>query len=261
MSLIELLQVTQHYGVRPVLKNISLQIQPHELVTIIGPNGMGKSTLLRVIAGTLTPQAGTVEIDGLRRKRSIEEELEIRKRVCWLPDHPWLPKERTGREFLASVGRIYDVPHARLLEHIERLLQVFDLLEQGDWPIRSYSNGQQKKIAICGALVTDAPILLLDEPFSGGLDPAGILALKSILRGLIERDLTTIVMTTPVPELLDELADRILVLRAGEIVAFDTVSGLRRSSGVHGSLADVLGHMIHPETIHQVQNYFAEEQS
>jgi hypothetical protein len=71
------------------------------------------------------------------------------------------------------VGRLYEIEDTRLLDHIDRLLVLFDLVDQGDWTISSYSNGQQKKIAIASALVTEAPVLLLDEPFAGGLDPAG----------------------------------------------------------------------------------------
>ena len=121
------------------------------------------------------------------------------------------------------------------MNHVERLLTVFELAKEGDWPIRSYSNGQQKKIAICSALVTEAPILLLDEPFSGGLDPAGIMALKCILRHLAKSAGATVILTTPVPELVEELADRIVVIRDGELLAFDTPDGLRAAHGFDGA--------------------------
>ena len=108
---------------------------------------------------------------------------------------------------------------------------MFDLVEQGDWAISSYSNGQQKKIAIASALVTEAPVLLLDEPFAGGLDPAGILALKRVLQRLAARDDMTVVLTTPVPELMEEIAERILVIREGQITLDDTPQGFRERTG------------------------------
>ena len=86
--MISVVGVTQHYGVRPVLCDIELKIPAGKLTAIVGPNGMGKTTLLGVIAGTLYPQKGYVEIDGLRRHRSEEEELAIRHRAVYLPDHP-----------------------------------------------------------------------------------------------------------------------------------------------------------------------------
>src|SRR5262245_25564608 len=227
--MINVVNVTQHYGIRPVLRQINLSIPAGGLAAVIGPNGMGKSTLLSVIAGILSPQEGYVEIDGLRRKSSVENELAIRRRLVYLPDRPWLPKNRTGREFLLGVGRLYEIPVERLIDHVERLLQLFELDKIGDSPTRTYSAGQQKKIALCSALVTEASILLLDEPFSGGLDPSGILALKHVLRRLaLERG--TILMTTPVPELVDELADRLIILRDGQIAVQGWLRELKRAA-------------------------------
>ena len=115
------------------------------------------------MAGVLRPQRGHVEIDGMRRRDSVPDELAIRRCVVYLPDHPWLPKNRTGREFLLAVGRLYGIEENRLIDHVQRLLEVFDLGRESDWPIRSYSNGQQKKVArffaalrMTGDAMTDA---------------------------------------------------------------------------------------------------------
>lgn len=256
--MLRVVDVVQHYGVRPVLKNITLEIAPGQLAVVVGPNGMGKSTLLGVMAGVLAPQRGYVEFGGLRRRGSVADEMAIRRQVVYLPDHPWLPAASTGREFLLAVGRLYEVDEARLLDHVERLLDVFELAREGDWPIRSYSNGQQKKIAICSALVTDAPVQLLDEPFAGGLDPAGILALKHILRYLVEQNGSTVVMTTPVPELVEELADSIIIIREGELLAYDTPSGLRQQTRCSGPMTQVLERLIFPEAQSHIDRYLRE---
>jgi len=254
--MIRLVDVTQHYGVRPVLRNLSLEIHTGDLVSILGPNGMGKTTLLGVMAGVLSPQKGHVEIDGLRRRASEEAEAAVRRRVVYLPDHAWLPKSVTGREYLLRVGRLYDVEDDRLMDHTDRLLQLFDLAAEGDWPIRSFSNGQQKKIALCGALVTEASVMLLDEPFAGGLDPSGILALKRVLKRLADQHDVTVVMATPVPELVEELSDRIVVLQQGQVVAYDSPDGLREQTNSSGPLAEVLERLIHPHTLDNIQQYF-----
>jgi ABC-type multidrug transport system ATPase subunit len=254
--MIELVEVTQHYGIRPVLKRVNLRIERGELAVIVGPNGMGKSTLLSVMAGVLAPQHGHAAIDGIRRRQSPDDELALRRRTVYLPDRPWLPGVRTGREFLLSVGRLYDVADDRLMPHAERLLALFDLEQQGDNPIRSYSSGQQKKVALAAALVTEAPVLLLDEPFSGGLDPAGILALKRILQRRVREQGGTVVLTSPVPEIADEIADRIVILRDGEVIACDTLEELRRRAGVPGSLGAVLERLVYPDTVRKLHDYF-----
>lgn len=256
--MIVLSNVVHHYGVRPVLKGVSIKVDRGEIIAVLGPNGMGKSTLLGVMAGILSPQFGKVEIDGQIRRGSVEGEQEIRRKTFYLPDQPWLPAMRTGREFLLGVGRVYGIEDFRLMDHVNRLLDLFDLSDKGDQPIRSYSAGQRKKIAISSALVAETPILLLDEPFSGGLDPAGLLAIKRVLQQHPKRKDMMIVLTSPVPEIVEELASKVAVVRDGQLIAFDTVDGLRKEFGCRGSLSDVLEKIMFPETVAKIQSYFQE---
>ena len=256
--MIELINVTQHYSVRPVLKNINLRIETGEMIVIVGPNGIGKSTLLGVIGGVLQPQHGQVIVDGFQRRHSVDEEMAIRRRAVYLPDQAWLPQQRTGREYLLSVGQLYDIDADRLMEHVNRLFELFDLSSQADWRIASYSAGQKKKLALASALVTEAPTLLLDEPFSGGLDPAGLLALKRVLKRRVADQGGTVVLTSPVPEIVEEIADRIIILKDGEIAAFDTLHGLQRMTNCFGSLGEIFERLMFPDTINKLQEYFKE---
>jgi ABC-type multidrug transport system ATPase subunit len=241
---------------RPVLSHINLDIPDGRLVALMGPNGVGKSTLLGIIAGLITPAKGYVEINGLRRRASEETELNIRRQMTLLADHPWLPEFLTAREWLLAVGQLYDIEADHLMDHIVRLLDLFELADKGDAPIRTCSNGQKKKIAICGALVTEAPVLILDEPFTGGLDPSAILALRRVLKHLADHSEATIVMASQIPEMVELLADRIAILSGTHIVAYDTMDGLRAQTGCPGPLPEVFEKIVHPQTVEHLDKYF-----
>jgi len=255
MDMIEIVNVWHHYGVKPILRDVSLKVEAGELVAVMGPNGMGKSTLLGLMAGVLWPIKGYVEIDGHRRRNSIEEEIEIRKKVLYLPDNPYLPLYSTGREFLLAIGRLYNVEEEQLLGHTEQVLKLFDLHDNADAPIYSYSTGQRKKIGICSALVSEAPILILDEPFSGGLDSSALMALSQVLKRLADRKDVTVVMAVPVPELVESLAHKIAIIAHGKILAYDTADGLKKIAGCTGGLSEVLERLIHPEVLENIQSY------
>jgi ABC-2 type transport system ATP-binding protein len=248
-------EVRVFYGLREILKEVSLEIAAGERVAIIGPNGVGKTTLLNVLGGLLTPQFGDVELHGLQRRGSIDEEREIRRKTVFLPMECWFPEDRTAREYLHGVGEIYDVPLLRLADHVPRLLQLFQMEAVADRTIRTYSAGQKKKTALCAALVAETSLLLLDKPFSGGLDPAGILALSMVLQSLSKSRSRTVVFTTPVPELVTETADRILVIKEGRIAGDYRLEDLRRGLTSGQSLADAMQQLIFPEAVEQIRDY------
>ncbi len=258
--MIKVVDLVQHYGVVPVLTGVNMEVAEGELVAIMGPNGMGKSTLLAAIAGALTPQRGHIEIRGLRRRTTVEAEQAIRGLVYYLPDSPWLPMTQPGRHYLLAVGNIYGVPDDRLFGHIERLGELFHLKQHLDAPITSYSAGQRKKIALAGALVSDAPVLILDEPFSGGLDPAGLLAMRKVLKHLADRSDRTVLMAAPVPELLDGLVNRLGILRKGVLENYATPDELRRQTGVDGPLVDVVEALMEEDIADEVSQYLEGEQ-
>lgn len=254
--MIKIVDVSHHYGVKPVLSHVSFDVPAGQLVVVMGPNGVGKSTLLGIIAGLMAPAKGFVEVNGLRRRSTEEAELSVRKQVAFLPDQPWLPEFQTGREWLMAVGQLYDLDADRLMDHISRLLELFQLSEKSESPIRTYSNGQKKKLAICGALVTEAPVLVLDEPFTGGLDGAAIFALSRVLKHLADQEHATVLMASQVGEVVEPLAHRIAILEGARLKAYDSLNGLRKRTGCCGSLSEVFEKLVHPQTLEQIENYF-----
>ena len=259
--MIEFYGVWHHYGVKPVLRGIDLRVDSGELLCVMGPNGMGKSTLLGVAAGIQPCFRGHVMIDGRRRRSSVEAEAAIRRKVAYLAAEPWLPWV-TGRQFLVACGRLYGVPDDRLMDHTDRLLKLFHLDDQADKVPGDLSTGQRKKLGLCSVLVTDAPVLLLDEPFSGGIDPSGLRAMSAVLQHLAADARRTVMICVPVPELVEHLAHRIAVIHEGRILACDSVEGLRQQAGGGGDLGEVLERLTTGgASVDAVADYFAAEAS
>jgi ABC-2 type transport system ATP-binding protein len=250
------LKLTHYYSTTPVLRDVDLTVPDGQCVALLGPNGIGKTTLLNILGGVLSPTFGHVEVNGLRRRGTIDEELEIRRQCVFLPDDCWLPPDRAGADWLLAVGRVYGVPDERLYSKASSLIEVFNLDDVSLRSLGNCSTGQKKKWSLCSALLTDAKILLLDEPFSGGLDPAGILALQRILRHASAREGRTIVFTTPVPEIVEGTADRLLVIENGAVAADEMVAELSARSG-NGSVTALLQKMFFGTTLNRLESYFA----
>src|SRR4030095_10967912 len=104
--MIKIADVSHNYGLRPVLSHINLEVPTGQLMAVMGPNGVGKSTLLGIVAGMIAPAKGSVEINGLRRRASEADELKVRRQTTYLPDHPWLPEFLTVREWLLAIGQL-----------------------------------------------------------------------------------------------------------------------------------------------------------
>src|SRR5258707_6387084 len=119
--MIRVIDISHNYGVRPVLSHVSLDVPTGQLVVLMGANGVGKSTLLSIIAGLMAPAKGYIEVNGLRRRFGEDAELQIRKQMAFLPDQPWLPEFKTGREWLMAIGQLYDLDADHLMDHISRL--------------------------------------------------------------------------------------------------------------------------------------------
>ena len=229
MSAVRCEGLTCHYGAAPVLRDLDLTVGAGECLAVMAPNGAGKSTLLAAVAGVVPAWRGFVEIVGHRRRASPEEELAARQVCAYMPAEPPLATTFAAREWVVANGRVWGVSDSRLLAHADRLLRLFDL--DATLTPDKMSTGQRQKLGLCAALATDAPVLVLDEPFAGGLDPSGIAALRGVLIDLTRRGGRTVLMATPVPELVAEVATRVAVLRDGRIVHDAPPAELVRSTG------------------------------
>lgn len=234
--MIQVEELFHHFGGKRVLNGPSFQVNPGEIVVVMGPNGMGKSTMLSAIGGGLVPRGGRIFINGLQRYSNEDTEMAVRQKVMYLPDSPWVPDSRTCRQWATAVALLYRDDERNVIEHVDALIKLFEMEKVADAPMSSYSAGQKKKAMLILALAPETPVLVLDEPFSGGLDPTGLLAIKELLRKRAQVAGNTVLLSTPTPELVEEVADRIIILRNGSIVAQGTMDELRQQAHYDGSL-------------------------
>ncbi len=210
------------YGQREVLKGISFEVAPGEVLGFLGPNGAGKSTTIRMLTGQLRPSAGSVRLFGrdVGRERS-----EVMGRVGVSFEEKNLYPSMTGEENLRFFARLYGVPHA----DVRALLAQVGLETRKRDMVAGYSKGMRQRLMIARALVHDPDVLLLDEP-TDGLDPVSAQAVRDVIRARVEAG-NAVLLTTHDMHEADELSHRVAFINEGEIYALDTPEKLKLAHG------------------------------
>ena len=230
---IEINNLSSGYRRIPVIKHINAQLDPGEVVSLIGLNGAGKSTLLKTILGLIQPLEGEVLLNGISL---LDDQMSYAGSIGYIPETPILYEELTLREHLEMVALGYQLPLGLIMERAQPMLEKFRLADKLDWFPTHFSKGMKQKVMIICAFVTDATIFIIDEPFLG-LDPVGIQDLMNLMRQRAKAG-ATILFTTHVLSMADQLADRYLLMRSGEIVADGNLSQLKEQFKLPGATMD-----------------------
>ena len=238
--------VTGGYGHLPVLKDISFNVQPGEIVGLIGLNGAGKSTTIKHIIGLLEPSKGTIEINHLSLKKNTEE---YRKQIGYIPETPSLYEELTLREHIEVTAMAYDIPMDTAMKRAEKLLETFRLSNRLDWFPANFSKGMKQKVMILCAFLIEPSLYIIDEPFLG-LDP---LAINALLELMVEmkKEGAGILMSTHILATAEKYCDRFVVLHNGEIRADGTLEMLRKEFHLPYSSLDELYIALTNEQAHE----------
>ena len=225
--------LTRRFGAVTAVSALSLEVRAGEIVGFLGANGAGKTTTLRCASGLLAPDEGSILVAGA----DLEREPRVAKaRLGLVPDRPFLYDRLSAREFLAFIAALYDLPADAAARRAEELLARLGLKEHADRTIEGYSLGMRQKTAIAAALLHSPPLLLLDEPLNG-LDPPAARLLKDLLREHARAG-GGVLVSTHLLDVAERLCDRVVILRAGRVVAGGTLEDLR--GGHHErSLEDV----------------------
>lgn len=231
-------QLSKRFSGLHVVQNVNLVVRPGEVVGYLGPNGSGKTTTARMMAGLLEPSSGIVEYGA----RDIRDDLVgFRRCLGYVPEEPFLYPFLSGREYLEFVGRLRELPEAVLARKIDGFLSLFNLSAAADQSIGSYSKGMRQKIVISAALLHDPDVVIFDEPETG-LDVTTTMMLRHLVRTLASRG-KAILYSSHILEVVEKVCDRILVLQKGAVVADDSIAALRTllsSSSLEGVFAQLV---------------------
>lgn len=206
------------YGKQNAVNDISFELQGGEVVGLLGPNGAGKSTTMKCIVGLLRKTSGEILIGG-------EDHLsvEAKRLFSYIPETPYVYDLLTVQEHMQFIAQAYGIKDWK--DKASELLEIYELDDKADKLGRDLSKGMRQKVSICCALLTDPKVLFFDEPMIG-LDPKAIKNTKKIFRELKEAG-KTILVSTHLIDSVESIADRIMILKDGNIVGNDTISNLK----------------------------------
>lgn len=223
--MIELQNIHKRYNDTTVVENLNLQIAAGEIVGIIGHNGAGKSTTMKMIAGLLEPTSGNIRVMG----RDIHKEgVKVKQHIGYLPEESPLYEAMTAQQYLLFFSELYGMPRGKALKRIDQLLDSLDLPDKHKLT-GEFSKGMKRKTAIARALLHDPDLLILDEPNSG-LDPLTSFFIISYLKTL-RKEGKTIILSAHNLFHVETICDRVGIIKGGKLLVFDTMEAIRAKLG------------------------------
>lgn len=220
--MIEVDQLSKHYGEQKAVNAISFRAARGEIVGFLGPNGAGKSTTMKMLTGYLVPDGGKAKVGGLD---VTEAPIAAKKKIGYLPEANPLYVDMYVREYLGFVAGIHKLPDAKAA--VERVITLTGLTLESEKKIGQLSKGYRQRVGLAAALIHDPEVLILDEPTSG-LDPNQIIEIRNVIKQQGENK--TVLFSSHILQEVEAICDRVIIINKGNIVADDTLANLQQGN-------------------------------
>ena len=225
-TMIEAVGLHKSFGETHALRGLDLSAAEGTILAVLGPNGAGKTTAVRILTTLTHPDSGSATVAGVD---VLKHPSKVRAQIGVAGQNASLDEVLTGRENLGMIGRLYRLDPQTVKRRAEELLERFELTDAADRPLKTYSGGMRRRLDLGAALMVQPPVIFLDEPTTG-LDPKGRLSMWDLIAELAKGG-TTVLMTTQYLEEADRLADDIVVIDHGRVIARGSALELKQSVG------------------------------
>jgi ABC-2 type transport system ATP-binding protein len=214
--------LTKRYGRTVAVNNISFSVEKGQIVGFLGPNGAGKTTTMRVLTCFLPPTAGTAHLAGFD---VLEQPLEVKKRIGYLPETPPLYPEMEVGEYLTFVGRLKGVSGGDIGRRVDEVCGLCAIGDMRPKLIGRLSKGYRQRVGLAQAIIHNPDVLILDEP-TAGLDPKQIIETRQLIKDLAKAGAHTIILSTHILPEVEQTCEHVVIINKGQLVATDTVENL-----------------------------------
>lgn len=215
--------ITKQYDTQLALNDVSLEIGRGEIVGLLGPNGAGKSTLMKIITCFIPPTSGSATVEGFD---ILEQSMEVRRCVGYLPEHNPLYLDMYVREYLEFVAGIHHLKGQEMVKRIDEMIDMTGLGIEKHKKIGALSKGYRQRVGLAQAMIHNPSVLILDEPTSG-LDPNQLIDIRGLIRDLGNEK--TVLLSTHIMQEVEALCDRVVIINKGVVVANDNIENLTQS--------------------------------
>jgi ABC-2 type transport system ATP-binding protein len=218
---IQVNDITKIYGAQKALNAVSFEIGSNEIVGFLGPNGAGKSTMMKILTCYIPPTSGSAKVCGFD---IVNQSLEVRKEIGYLPEHNPLYLDMYVKEFLEFVGGIHKLKNIK--NRVNEMIGITGLQVEQNKKIGALSKGYRQRVGIAQAMIHDPKILILDEPTTG-LDPNQLEEIRSLIKSLGKQK--TVMLSTHIMQEVEAICDKVIIINKGEIVANDETKNLQQN--------------------------------